>query len=143
MADVPSKHELTPEDEARMQLATSPVVRGLLVVVGSISVALGVAGIFLPLLPTTPFLLLAAACYARASPRFYGWLLSNRTFGPIIRAWRDKRAMPRRAKGKAIVLVAITFGASIAIVDVTPLRVMLACLGAGLLVFLGRMPVVD
>ena len=64
--------------------------RWLLVGLGTLFVALGALGAVLPVLPTTPFLLLAAACYARASTRFYNWLLNNRLFGPSIEAWRRR-----------------------------------------------------
>ena len=91
----------------------SPVVRALLVTAGFASVALGVAGIFLPLLPTTPFLLLAAACYVRASARFYNWLLNTRTFGPMIINWRDHRAMALRHKVMAIGFIAVSIGVTV------------------------------
>ncbi len=71
----------------------SPSVRVALVLAGSGFVVVGLAGIFLPVLPTTPFLLLAAACYARASRRFYNALLNNRLFGPAILEWQQHRAM--------------------------------------------------
>ena len=60
--------------------------------------ALGIAGIFLPLLPTTPFLLLAAACYVRSSPRLYRWLMNHRWTGEYIRDYREKRGLPLRTK---------------------------------------------
>ena len=85
----------------------SRVVRVLLVVVGSLALALGVLGIFLPVLPTTPFLLLAAACYARASERFYLWLLRSPAFGPTIREWRQHRSIPYRTKWVAIALMTV------------------------------------
>lgn len=66
---------------------------------------LGVAGIFLPLLPTTPFLLLAAALYVRCSPRLYAWLLSNRWLGEYIRNFRENRAIPLRAKIVSLTLM--------------------------------------
>ena len=65
-------------------------VRYLLMAVGWVSVVLGVIGIFLPVLPTTPFLLLAAACFARSSPRFYQWLINHRQLGPWIRDYRSE-----------------------------------------------------
>lgn len=68
------------------------------IVGGSVCVGLGVAGIFLPLLPTTPFLLLAAALYVRSSPRLYAWLLSHRWLGEYIRHFREHRAIPLRVK---------------------------------------------
>lgn len=65
---------------------------------GWIALALGVIGIPLPLLPTTPFLLLAAVCFARGSQRWYGWLLQHPRLGPPIVAWQTERAIPRRVK---------------------------------------------
>ncbi len=65
---------------------------------GSVLVAVGFVGAFLPLLPTTPFLILAAACFARSSPRLENWLLNHRQFGPVLRSWRENGAIPRKAK---------------------------------------------
>jgi hypothetical protein len=65
---------------------------------GFISLSLAIAGAVLPLLPTTPFLLLAAFCFARSSPRLHDWLLAHRQFGPLITAWRRERAIPASAK---------------------------------------------
>jgi uncharacterized membrane protein YbaN (DUF454 family) len=88
-------------------------VRLVLVAVGLVCVALGAAGVVTPVLPTTPFLLVAAACFARASPRFYQRLLANPTFGPLIRDWRERRAIPRRAKRTAIAAIVLTIGSSV------------------------------
>lgn len=82
---------------------------------GGISLALGLAGILLPLLPTTPFVLLAAFCFARSSPRLHDWLLAHRTFGPLIRDWRDHRAIPPRAKRASVIAMAAAFGISLAL----------------------------
>jgi len=60
--------------------------------------ALGIAGAFLPLLPTTVFLILAAGCFARSSPRLEAWILNHKRFGPLVRAWRENGAIPRKAK---------------------------------------------
>ena len=70
----------------------------LLVVLGCISCVLGIVGIFVPLLPTTPFLLLSAALWVRSSPRLYGWLLAHPCFGEYVRNFRENRAIPLRAK---------------------------------------------
>lgn len=77
----------------------------LLAISGCIAFALGLVGIFLPLLPTTPFLLLAAALWVRSSPRLYAWLLAHRWFGEYIRNYRENRAIPLRAKVFSIVLM--------------------------------------
>lgn len=66
--------------------------------IGAVALILGIIGIVVPVLPTTPFVLLAAACWARASPRFHHWLSRHRFFGPIIENWENRRAIPRRAK---------------------------------------------
>jgi uncharacterized membrane protein YbaN (DUF454 family) len=83
-------------------------LKPLLVVAGSIFVGLGILGIFLPILPTTPFLLLAAACYARSSKRFYCWLLNNRWFGTYINNYRQKRGMPLKVKLLTVSLMWLT-----------------------------------
>ena len=86
------------------------IYRSLLLVIGTLSVALGILGIFLPILPTTPFLLLAAYCYARSSERFYQWLLNNRWFGEYIRNYREGRGMPLREKIVTIAVLWLTIG---------------------------------
>lgn len=130
-----------PDYSADLRPHASPVMRGVLVVAGTACVGLGVLGLFLPILPTTPFLLLAAACYARASERFYGWLLDNRTFGPTIREWRRYRSIPYRTKWTAIVLMSLTLASSIVLFVRNPyLQASLAVFGAGLAVWLYRIP---
>jgi uncharacterized protein len=88
-------------------------MRGLFLAAGTVALLLGLIGIFLPLLPTTPFVLLAAACYARGSRRFYDWLLAQRTFGPIVHEWQQHRSIPYRTKITAIVLMSLTLATSI------------------------------
>jgi len=84
----------------------------LFISLGTFFVALGVLGIFLPVLPTTPFLLIAAALYARSSQRFYNWLLSNRFFGKYIKNYREGKGIPIKVKVFAITLLWITIGCS-------------------------------
>lgn len=72
--------------------------RGFYMTAGLAFVALGFVGAFLPVLPTTPFLILAAACFARSSTRLERWLLEHERFGPVLREWRLRGAIPRRAK---------------------------------------------
>ena len=81
--------------------------RRVLLAVGFVCVALGAIGTVLPLLPTTPFLLVAAACFARSSPRFYRWLLTRPGVGPIIREWRATRTVPLHAKLWAVSLIVV------------------------------------
>jgi uncharacterized membrane protein YbaN (DUF454 family) len=119
----------------------SPLVRGLLLAAGVACVALGVVGIFLPLLPTTPFMLLAAACFARSSRRFHGWLLANRTFGPLILEWEKHRSLPRRTKLTAIVLMSLTLAVSIVFfVERLWLQALLAAFGVLLAAWMYRIP---
>lgn len=110
----------------------SPVVRMLLLVCGTLSLALGIIGIFTPVLPTTPFVLLAAACFARASERVFGWLVSHRTFGPLILEWHRHRSIPRRVKRMALATMALSLTVSITLF-VRPLWLQLAAAAIGLL----------
>jgi hypothetical protein len=131
---------MTPEDDP-VQEHASPLVRALLLTAGTLCVALGLLGIALPLLPTTPFLLLAAACYARASRRFYGWLLSNRTFGPLIYEWRRHHSIPYRTKISAILLMSATLATSIIFfVKLLWLQIGLALMGVVLAIWMYRLP---
>ncbi|MFN3809206.1 MAG: YbaN family protein [Roseateles asaccharophilus] len=75
---------------------------------GFASLALGVLGIFLPLLPTTPFVLLAAFCFSRGSARYEAWLLNHPRLGPVVRDWRATRAVPLRAKQLATVMMTLS-----------------------------------
>ena len=98
---------------AEMRKHNSLTVRLAFLALGTLFLALGIAGAFLPVLPTTPFMLLAAACYARASTRFYNGLLNNRMFGPTILEWRRYRSIPYRVKWTALILMAVTLSISI------------------------------
>ncbi|MBR2006404.1 MAG: YbaN family protein [Alistipes sp.] len=82
----------------------------VLTIIGLSSVVLGVAGIFLPLLPTTPLLLLAAWCFVRSSPRLYEWLLNHPRLGEYIRNFREYRAIPLRVKIISVSMVWLTIG---------------------------------
>ncbi len=81
--------------------------RVLWLLAGLASLAAGIVGIFLPLLPTTPFVLLAAFCFSRGSTRCEHWLLNHRLFGPMVRDWRERHAIPLRAKQLAWGMMAI------------------------------------
>jgi uncharacterized membrane protein YbaN (DUF454 family) len=80
----------------------SRLLRGLFLVAGLAFLAFGLIGVVLPVLPTTPFLILAAACFARSSLRLERWLLEHRSFGPPLRAWRERGAIAPRAKAAAL-----------------------------------------
>jgi len=86
------------------------MVRYLWLIFGWLFVALGVIGIFLPLLPTTPFLLLAAFCFSRGSPRLLAWLLDHAHLGPPIHQWRAHGAIATRFKVAALIFMAASLG---------------------------------
>lgn len=85
----------------------------LLIIAGTLSTAIGIIGIVVPILPTTPFLLLAAACYLRSSERLYSWLLNNRLFGTYIADYLAGRGMPVRTKIFTLLLLWVAIGISI------------------------------
>lgn len=110
----------------------SKSIRILLIIAGSISLALGVLGVFLPLLPTTPFLLLSAICYFHGSERMYIWLLDNRYFGKYIRDYREKQGVTRRVKIVALSLLWLTILNSIFFfVDVLVIKLLLLGIAFG------------
>src|SRR5688500_13285766 len=115
--------------------------RGVLLICGTLALVLGLVGIFLPLVPTTPFVLLAAACYARASTRAHGWLLNHRWFGPLLRRWREQHAVPASAKLTAMVLIGVSFAASLLLLPNCGYGyVTLFLIGSGLVIIVGSLP---
>jgi len=95
-----------------IQQHRNPLVRSLLLVTGWLAVALGVIGIFLPVLPTTPFLLLAAACFVRSSQRFYDWLVGHPRLGPWFRDYLEGNGIPLKGKLYAIAMMWVSIGIS-------------------------------
>lgn len=109
--------------------------------IGILSLALGFLGIFLPLLPTTPFILLSAYCFAKSSPRLYQWLTSNKTFGPIILEWQQHRTLPRKIKKRAVYLIIATFAVTIIFfINKIYLQFLLLLLASILVTYILRIP---
>ena len=108
------------------------IKKWLLITAGTISVGLAFLGVLLPLLPTTPFLLLAAACYVRSSEKFYDWLLNHRWFGAYIRNYREGRGIPLMTKVTAITMVWLTIGYSaIFVVPLLVVKILLVLIAIG------------
>lgn len=134
----PEQKVATAPQEGLPRASGGVLTRGFFLAVGSLALALGVLGIFLPLLPTTPLLLLAAACHARASQRVYDWLLNRSWAGPTIRRWREERKIPRRAKITALSLVVVSFSATFFLVpNCVYGYTLLGAIAIGLMTFLG------
>ena len=109
--------------------------------VGLALVGLGVLGLFLPLLPTTPLLLLAAACFARSSEYWHRWLLNHRIFGPIIHNWQERRCIPLRTKLVSMLLVVLFGGWAVGFAIENPvLRIVAASLILTGLIYVVRIP---
>lgn len=99
--------------------------------IGTISLGLGIIGIMLPVLPTTPFLLLSLACYMRSSKGLYDFIINNEYLGPYVKDYLSGEGIPIKAKKKAISLIWITIGFCILFVaDKTLLKIMLFCIAS-------------
>jgi len=117
----------------------NPAKKALLVAAGSVCLALAVLGVFLPLLPTTPFLLLASACYVRSSERLHGWLMGNRLLGGYIRNFKERRGVPLRAKVTTVVLLWLPLLYSVYRLDLFWLEALLVLMGLTWSVLIFRM----
>ncbi len=123
---------------------TNTALRWTLLVSGFLATALGVIGIFLPVLPTVPFLLLALACFARSSERFYNWLLDHAHFGPIIRPYINGKGMTRASKVKAIALIWVSISLSaFYLVEIDWVRWLLLLICCSVTLYLLKLPGIE
>jgi len=116
MPPQPRTHEPLPPADTPAPTPAKPLPRPLrwaLWLLGSISLGLGLLGVVLPGLPTTPFILLAAACYARASPRLHRRLHKSAWIGPMLRDWENNRSLPRRVKAVALTMMVVMVAVSV------------------------------
>jgi len=120
------------------------VLRYCLIIIGWTSVVLGVVGIFLPLLPTTPFLLLAVSCFAKSSKRFHDWLLNQPQLGPYIHLYLDGKGIPVKAKAYILIMLWFTISTS-ALFFVDPVAIKLSLLGiaSAVSIYIIRMPTLE
>ncbi len=120
------------------------MTRPLLQAAGFASVILAVLGIFLPVLPTVPFLLLALACFARSSETLYSWLIDHNRLGPLVRPYLENEGLPRGVKAKAIGLVWLSIGISVLFfVSIVWVRIMLLLIALGVTAYILKMPVIE
>lgn len=141
----PTEPTRSPGDAAGQGAVALPLrphwQRALWLATGVLSLATGIVGIFVPVLPTTPFVLLAAFCYSRASLRLHAMLVGHRLFGPLIREWHESHSIPPRAKIAGLTLMAMSFASSIYVVRDRPwLQLFLLALGVGFATWLARIP---
>jgi len=123
-----------------IRVVERPFRRGALLVCGTLSLGLGIVGIFVPLLPTTCFLLIAAWCYARSSSRLYDRLMRARWVGPYLRRYRDERAIPTHVKTASLVMMWITIGYSAYVVPNFLVRIALVLTAVAVTWHLYRLP---
>ncbi len=122
-------------------LHDSLFVRAMYLGAGFLALFLGALGAILPILPTTPFVLLAAACFARGSEYFHRKLLVNRIAGPIIYEWCIHHSIPLRVKRWVYFLMTLSFGSSLLIVPEMWQKIMLVVIGSILAFYIWRIPV--
>jgi len=119
------------------------VIKTLYNIAGTVALLLGILGIFLPILPTTPFLLLASACYMRGSDRMYRWLMNQRHLGPYLRNFQAGRGIPLRAKIAALAVMWTSLTVSMWVVPLPWVRVLLLVPGIAVTIYLCRVRTLD
>jgi len=110
------------------------IKRTLATAAGFVALGLGTLGIFLPLLPTTPLVLLAALCFSYGSQRFYEWVKSNRYFGPYIENYYEKKGLTKPFKVRTIIILWISMGVSMSLIQILWICIMLVFIGIGVTV---------
>lgn len=116
------------------------IYRYFYIFLGGLFLCLGVVGIVLPLLPTTPFLLLASACFMRGSPKFYRWLHQHPYFGSILQNWYQHGAVSKQVKRRGAIVILLSFSISVFLVPYWGLKIMLLVLLVVLLTWFLRLP---
>ena len=113
-----------------------------LIMLGWFFVAVGIVGAFLPVLPTTPFLILAALCFSRGSPRLHQWLLNQPQFGPKLRDWEEQGVIQTKAKLTACVLITLSIGSTSVFIESIPLwgKLSMIALGIAVMAFILTRP---
>ncbi|MCL1115241.1 MULTISPECIES: YbaN family protein [Shewanella] len=114
--------------------------RGFFLIIGLCSLILGLIGIALPLLPTVPFILLSAFCFARSNDRLHNWLVTHPWFSEGIHQWQSKRALSKTLKRRAMLMSCLSFTISIVIVPLVWVKIMLFTMMLILVFFLWRIP---
>jgi uncharacterized membrane protein YbaN (DUF454 family) len=132
------------EEETVDDRVSGKIMRGVYIIVGTIALVIGAIGLFLPVIPTTPLIILAAACYYRGSERLHAWILSNKWFGETIKNYQAGRGLTRDTKVKAIsmmwamILISTWFFVSNLFV-----RVVMIGVAIGVTVYLVRLPTLE
>jgi uncharacterized membrane protein YbaN (DUF454 family) len=117
------------------------VTRVLLMIAGTISLAFAIIGIVLPLIPTTPLLLLTAACYCRSSERLYSWLINNKWFGEYIKNYREGKGIPLKTKIFALTILWVTISIStLLLLPILIVQVVLLVVAVGVSIHILRLP---
>lgn len=120
-----------------------PLNKHFLTAIGCLAIGLAVLGIFLPLLPTVPFVLLAAACFARSSPRFHGWLLAHPHLGPIVQQYQGGQGIAKSVKVRVIAILWISMGLSMFLIAKWWVVALLACIGTVVTLYLIKLPTAE
>lgn len=128
------------ESISEVNISQRPIVRWTLMVAGTLLVGIGILGIFLPLLPTTVFFLMAAWCYARSSQKFYDWLHKNRLFGKYLKNYREGRGISRSSKISTIVVLWGGILYSIFVTHSVPVQLILAAIAIGVTIHIVMIP---
>ncbi|WP_113873928.1 YbaN family protein [Marinomonas aquiplantarum] len=117
-----------------------PAKKYLYLLLGWLSLITGIIGIYLPLLPTTPLVLLAAWCFSKSSKRFHSWLINHKFFGPIVRDWQSEDGIPKRSRNRAIIFMWLGMSISMLIVYRFWATVGLISIGVCVSIYLLRLP---
>ena len=128
-------------DHSKLKISPNPVVRGVLLINGTVSLGIGLIGIVLPLLPTTPFLLLSALCYSKSSKRFHRWLLNNKIFGDYITNYMKGKGISLKAKSLTLLLLwTLILLSAFYFVDILIIQIVLIFISISVTVHILKLP---